>query len=104
MGLCLRPLDISFIFQLTLLTDENKSHQEEQKRTGENTKDSKQKDLELKKYQKRCSDLRENIQKLEKQNNLLKSQNASQSKQELQKVRFNLFEFLNEVVFLAKRS
>jgi len=72
--------------QLTLLTDENANLQEEQKRVTESSKDVKLKDADMKKYQKKCTDMRESIMKLEKQNNLLKSQNANQAKQELQKV------------------
>ncbi|KAL5272444.1 hypothetical protein ACHWQZ_G000593 [Mnemiopsis leidyi] len=72
--------------QLAQLTEENKNLQEEQSRVTESSKDSKQKDAELKKYQKKCTEMRDSIQKLEKQNSLLKSQNANQAKQELQKV------------------
>ena len=74
------------IFQLAQLTEENKNLQEEQTRVTESSKDSKQKDVDLKKYQKKCTEMRDSIQKLEKQNTLLKSQNANQAKQELQKV------------------
>lgn len=65
--------------------DENKVLHEERKRSGDSSKEVKQKDVELKKYQKKCNELKLETAKLEKQNNLLKSQNANQSKQEVQR-------------------